>query len=149
MTDPVEVKIKKLNPEATMPEYAHPGDAAFDVFAAKDTKVPARDRAIVSTGIAMEIPTGYVALVWDKGGPPAKFGLTTMAGVLDSGYRGEILIVMYNTTDQDFTFKKGDKVAQILIQRVAQGIIVETNQLSETSRAEGRFGSTGTRKPSS
>ena len=146
MTNSVEVKIKKLDPAAIVPEYAHSGDAAFDVFALKDTQIAARDRAIISTGFAMEFPVGYVGLVWDKGGPPAKFGLTTMAGVIDSGYRGEILIVMYNTANTRYTFKRGDKVAQILIQPVVRGKIVQADQLSATSRAAGRFGSTGTRK---
>jgi dUTP pyrophosphatase len=149
MTDPVEVKIKKLDPLATMPEYAHPGDAAFDVFALKDTIVPARGRAVISTGFAMEFPAGYVALVWDKSGPPAKFGLTTMAGVVDSSYRGEIKIIMYNTEDQDYTFKAGEKVAQVLIQPVERVTITEVSELSDTARGAGGFGSTGTRKSSS
>ena len=149
MPDPVEVKIKKLDPLAAMPEYATPGDAAFDVFALKDKIVPARGRAIISTGFAMEFPAGYVALVWDKSGPPAKFGLTTMAGVVDSSYRGEIKIIMYNTEDQDYTFKAGEKVAQVLIQPVERVTITEVFELSDTARGAGGFGSTGTRKSSS
>lgn len=146
MKNTVNIKIKKLYPEATMPEYAHPGDAAFDVFALKDTIVPQRGRAIISTGIAMEFPAGYVALVWDKSGPPAKFGLTTMAGVIDSSYRGEVKIIMYNTEAQDYTFHAGDKVAQILIQSVERATITEVSQLSDTARGTGGFGSTGINK---
>ena len=146
MTDSIEVKIKKLDPEATMPEYAHPGDAAFDVFALKDKIVPARGRAIISTGFAMEFPAGYVALVWDKSGLATKFGLTTLAGVMDSSYRGEIKIIVYNTDDQDYTFRAGEKMAQVLIQPVERATITEVSELSDTTRGASGFGSTGTRK---
>lgn len=139
----MEIKVKKLKPEAKLPTYAHPGDAGMDLYAAEETTIPAHGRATVSTGVAFAIPGGYVGLVWDKSGLAAKGGITTMAGVLDAGYRGELLVVVHNTTAEDYTFEAGQKVAQMLIQPIIQAQITEATELDDTSRGEGRFGSTG------
>jgi dUTP pyrophosphatase len=98
---------------------------------------------MVPTGIAIAIPEGYVGLVWDKSSVPLKWGVTKMSGVLDAGYRGEILLVMHNTSDEDVAFEAGQKVAQLLIQPVVRGDIVEAAELDETSRGANGFGSTG------
>lgn len=139
----MKIKIKKLDQDAKIPEYAHPGDAGFDLFSVKNLIIPAGGREKVATGLIMEIPDGYVGLIWDKSGLSANHGLKTIAGVVDSGYRGEVLVAIWNTSDKDYEFKKGDKVAQMLIQPVIFPEIEEIDNLSETSRGDGGFGSTG------
>ena len=91
----------------------------------------------------MELPEGFVGLVWDKSGLAIKNGIKTMAGVIDSGYRGEIGIVLANLSDQDFKIEKGQKIAQMLIQKVEWAEIEEVKELSKTKRGDGGFGSTG------
>ena len=137
------VRIKKLNEEAKLPEYAHQGDAGMDVFGLEEVVLQPGERAIVPTGVAMAVPEGHVALVWDKSGRAVKEGLTTMAGVIDSGYRGEVGIVMLNTSQEAVTIEKHQKVAQILIQPVVSPQLQEVEDLDDTSRGEGGFGSTG------
>lgn len=139
----MKIRIKKIHPDAKTPRYAHDGDAGMDVFACEKTRVPAGGRAMVPTGIAMEIPKGYVGLVWDKSGLAMKKGLKTIGGVIDAGYRGEILIGIANMTRDDYVFEKGDKVAQILIQKVEAPELEEAEELSDTARGAGGFGSTG------
>ncbi|MFH1452015.1 MAG: dUTP diphosphatase [archaeon] len=138
-----KIKVKKLNPEAIIPSYGHPGDAGLDIYSAEDFVLTHEMRHAVSTGISMELPEGYVALVWDKSGLAAKKGITVLGGVIDAHYRGEYKIILYNTEIDDFIIRKGDKIAQVLIQPIETAIIEEVNELSETSRGEGRFGSTG------
>ncbi|OHA58962.1 MAG: deoxyuridine 5'-triphosphate nucleotidohydrolase [Candidatus Vogelbacteria bacterium RIFOXYD1_FULL_44_32] len=138
-----KLKIKKLNPEAKLPSYAHTGDAGLDLFAVEKVVVPAGERATISTGLAFEIPEGYVGLVWDKSGLAFKRGLTSVSGVLDSGYRGELFLCILNTSREDYIFAKGDKVAQLLIQPILHTDIEQVEELSDSSRGEGRFGSTG------
>lgn len=137
------VRIKKLNPEAIVPAYAHEGDAGMDVFSVSEVVLAPGERAIIPTGIAMAVPQGYVALVWDKSGRAVKEGLTTMAGVIDAGYRGEVGIVMLNTSSESVIIPKHEKVAQILIQPVVSPQLEEVDDLDDTSRGEGGFGSTG------
>ncbi|HIH12989.1 TPA: dUTP diphosphatase [Candidatus Woesearchaeota archaeon] len=136
------IKIKKLSPSAILPCYAHPHDAGMDLFTCERLTLLPGERKLVLTGIAMAIPSGYVGLIWDKSGMAAK-GLKTMGGVIDSGYRGEIKIVVHNLSDQSFTFEAGTKVAQMLIQPVEQKKLLEVEELEDTSRGEGGFGSTG------
>ncbi len=137
------LKIKKLNKDAKLPEYAHNDDAGMDVFAVGGVNTPRGARVKVPTGIALEIPEGYVGLVWDKSGIAINYGLKTLGGVIDSGYRGEIVIGVVNLSDEDYEIKAGDKVAQILIQKVEQPQIQEVTELSDSHRGENGFGSTG------
>jgi dUTP pyrophosphatase len=139
----VKIKIKRLREDAILPRYAHFGDAGMDVFSCENLIIPAKERRIVSTGIAAEFPSGYVALVWDKSGLASNFGLKTLGGVIDSSYRGEYKIIILNTSSEDYEVKKGEKIAQILIQPVESCEIEEVTELEESSRGEGRFGSTG------
>jgi len=142
----VKIKIKKLKPDATVPSYAHDGDAGMDIYSCEDVLIKAGQRTIISTGIALEFPKGYVALVWDKSGLAAKNGIKTMAGVGDSIYRGEYKIVLLNTSKQDYQVKKGDKICQILIQPIEQADIEEVSELGDSKRGDGGFGSTGLKK---
>ncbi len=143
MVEKINIKIKKLNPYAIVPSYAHPGDAGLDVFSNEDCIIKAGDRYLVSTGFSMELPEGYVAFIKDKSGIASKFGITHLAGVIEYTYRGEYKIALLNTSKEDYIIKKGDKIAQLVILPVATAEIQETDELSETSRGAGGFGSTG------
>lgn len=137
------LKIKKLHESATLPSYAHPGDAGLDLFALDDFLLEPGERGAIPTGAAMEIPPGHVGLIWDKGGVAINSGIKTLAGVIDSGYRGEVLVCLINLSKEKFTFKKGEKVAQMIIQKKEKMTVREVKKLSDASRGEGRFGSTG------
>lgn len=139
----MQLKIKKLHPTAKLPTYAHPGDAGMDLYASVETVVPARGRVLVPTGLAMAIPNGYVGLLWDKSGISYKAGLKVIGGVADAGYRGEIFVGLLNTTDSEYTFAVGDKVAQMLVQPVVRPTLEEVAELGDTARGDGAFGSTG------
>lgn len=140
----MKLQVKKLDPQAKLPAYEHPGDAGLDLYALEDFVVPARARkAGIRTGVAVAIPEGYVGLFWDKSGLAAKHGLKVMAGVIDSGYRGELLLTLLNTSEIDYQFKAGEKVMQMLIQAVGRAEIEEVAELDDTSRGAGGFGSTG------
>ena len=139
----MKIKFQKILEKAIIPHYAHPGDAGMDVFSAEETIIKAGERKSVRTGIKMGLPEGFAGLVWDKSGLALKNGIKTMAGVIDSGYRGEIGIVLINLGQSDFKIEKGQKIAQMLVQKVERMEIKETKELSETKRGEGCFGSTG------
>ncbi|MDD5191646.1 MAG: dUTP diphosphatase [Candidatus Nanoarchaeia archaeon] len=143
MINKISVKVKKLHPDAIIPYYAHDGDAGLDIFSNEDCIIKAGERKLISTGISMELPDGYVALVWDKSGLAGNNGLHCLAGVGDAGYRGEYKIVVFNTSKDDYYVKKGQKVSQILIQPIMAAEIEEVKELSETKRGDGGFGSTG------
>ena len=139
----MQLKIKKLHPEAKLPTYAHDNDAGMDLFASESCTLKPGERVQVKTGIALAIPDGYVGLVWDKSGLSHKYGLKTLGGVVDAGYRGELMVGLVNVGSDTHIFNVGDKVAQMLIQKVEQPTLVEVDVLDETARGEGAFGSTG------
>ena len=137
------LKVKKLHADAKIPEYAHPGDAGMDIYCDQNFTLVPSEKIIISTGISMEIPEGHVGLIWDKSGMAAKHTLHVLAGVIDSGYRGEIKIVMINLGKEEYKIEKHDKIAQMLIQPVQGCEIKEIFETSESSRGEDGFGSTG------
>lgn len=139
----MNIRIKKLTVDARVPEYAHRGDAGLDLFARETVVVKKGERARVPTGVAIAVPAGYAGLIWDKSGLAQKHGLKTLGGVLDSGYRGEVVVGLVNTSGEDYTIEKGHKTAQLLIQKVEQAQIEIVDDLDDTSRGEGGFGSTG------
>ena len=139
----MELRIKKLHPDAKIPTYAHAGDAGFDLYAIETVTIPAGNRALVGTGIAMEIPDGYAGLAWDKSGLSNNHGLKTLGGVMDAGYRGEIKVGVVNLGERDYTIEAGHKIAQVVIQKVERAEIKEVAELSDTVRGHGGFGSTG------
>src|SRR3989338_5297134 len=143
MVEKIKLKIKRLHPEAKLPSYAHPGDTGLDLFSIENKCIEPGERAIVKTGISMEYPEGYCTLIWDKSGLAAKQGITILGGVFEPTYKGEYLIVMFNTSDCAYDVKKGDKIAQLLVQLIIQGEIEEVDDLSESSRGENGLGSTG------
>jgi dUTP pyrophosphatase len=139
----MKIKVKKLNPEAKIPNYSHPGDAGMDFCTIEEVTIEPGCAGTLPTGISMEIPDGYVGLVWEKSGLAFKHGIQLLGGVIDAGYRGEIRMRAYNISDVSYTFKKGDRTSQMLIQKVESPEFVEVENLDETSRGEGREGSTG------
>jgi dUTP pyrophosphatase len=136
-----KLKIKRITETAKIPVRGHSTDAGLDVFADEEKDLTPGERAFIKTGIKMAIPEGYVGLVWDKGGL-AKAGIKTIAGVVDTDYRGEVLIGLYNFGQETYAIKTGEKIAQILIQKVEFPEIIE-DELDETNRGDGKFGSTG------
>ena len=139
----LEIKIKKINSDAILPKYAHRGDAGMDLFSAEELILKPKHRIAVKTGISIELPKDYVGLVWDKSGVVLKSGIKTIAGVMDSGYRGEYKIVLVNLSSNNFEIKKGQKIAQLLIQKIETPKIEIAEELSKTKRGEGGFGSSG------
>lgn len=138
----MELKVKKIHPEAKLPVYGHPGDAGFDLFSCVDLALGPGEVKAVPTGVKMAIPRGFVGLIWDKSGISLK-GVHKLAGVVDAGYRGEVQVVMINLGREAYAIKAGMKIAQMLIQPVQDVGIRETDDLDDTSRGEGGFGSTG------
>ena len=138
----MELKIKRIHADAKLPSYGHAGDAGLDLFAAENyIFMPGAVRA-VQTGIKVAIPRGYVGLIWDKSGISLR-GVHKLAGVVDAGYRGEVQVVMINLGTMPFEIKAGMKIAQMLVQPVNEVQVVEVDELDDTSRGEGGFGSTG------
>lgn len=138
----MQIKVKKLDPRAILPKYALPNDAGMDLFVLQETTIKPGERIAIPTGIAIEMPSGYVSLIWDKSGLALKHGLTTLGGVIEYTYRGEYRIIMYNCGSESFTFKKGDKIAQLLIQPIVSAEIIEVEELSHSDRGTAGFGST-------
>lgn len=139
----MELRIKKVHPDAKIPTYAHLGDAGFDLYAIETVTIPVSGRVLIGTGIAIEIPLGYVGLIWDKSGLAMNHGLKNLGGVIDAGYRGEIKAGVVNLSDEDYTITAGHKIAQMLIQKVERAEIKEVAELSDSTRGLGGFGSTG------
>jgi dUTP pyrophosphatase len=139
----IPVKVKLLRPDARAPSYGRPGDAGLDIYACEDTILPPNMQTMVPTGVALAIPEGTVGLVWDRSGMAAKSGIKTMAGVLDSTYRGELKIVLINLRSTPYEVKKGDRIAQLLVQPIHTADIEVVQDLDETHRGEGGFGSSG------
>ena len=136
--------IKKLDPEAKLPERAHAHDAGLDLFTLDGYILERHETKVLRTGIAMAIPEGCVGLIWDKSGLAAKDGLTCLGGVIDAGYRGEIMVTLANLGTEAYTITKHQKIAQILIQKVELLVVEEVADLDDTERGENGFGSTGT-----
>ena len=139
----MKIKIKKLHEDAKLPTHGHPGDASIDFYSLEDVVFLPGKQGRVHTGVAIEIPEGYVGLIWDKSSVSFNLGLKIMGGGIDSGYRGEIIMSLFNTGDKKIILEKNHKVAQMLIQKFEHCDILEVDELSQTVRGEGREGSTG------
>lgn len=139
------LRFRKVHPDAVLPSYAHPSDAGMDVRSVEDLTISPGKRALVHTGLVMLLPPLYEAQVRPRSGLALKSGVTVLntPGTIDSGYRGEVGVILANFGDADFQVKKGDKIAQIVIAPVTQPEIVETTEVDETDRGAGGFGSTG------
>ena len=139
------LRFRKVHPDAVLPSYAHPSDAGMDVRSVEDLVIAPGRRALVRTGLVMLLPPLYEAQVRPRSGLALKSGVTVLntPGTIDSGYRGEVGVILVNFGEVDFQVKKGDKIAQIVIAPVTQPTIVETDEVDETDRGSGGFGSTG------
>jgi dUTP pyrophosphatase len=131
--------------EGFLPSYAQPGDAGADLRSRISTLVPAHGRVLVPTGVSIALPDGYVGLVHPRSGLAHKHGITVLnaPGTVDAGYRGEIAVNLYNSTDEDFSIEVGDRIAQLVIQRVERAHFIEVDRLPESDRGDGGHGSTG------
>lgn len=127
------------------PRFAHPGDAGADLAAAEAMTIASGDRALVSAGFSLAIPDGYAGLVLPRSGLAIRSGVTVLnaPGLIDAGYRGEVKVALINHSDVDFEVAIGDRIAQLVIVAVSQPEYVEVDTLTDTSRGEGGFGSTG------
>ena len=137
------VEVVRLNEDATLPTRANSGDAGWDLYASEDITVSANARSLIGTSISLAIPIKYVGLIWPRSGLAVKNGVDVFAGVIDSSYRGEVKVCLYNSSDTPLNITKGDRIAQILIQEVPFFRLEEVIELNETSRGEGGFGSSG------
>jgi dUTP pyrophosphatase len=141
-----EILIERLDKDLPLPKYAKPGDAGFDIYASVDAVIKAGMRALIPTGLSLALPPGYVALVHPRSGLAIKHGISMVnaPGTVDAGFRGELQIILINTDlRNDFEIHRGDRIAQIVIQEVAQAKFVEVERLPGSTRGDGGFGSTG------
>ena len=147
MSEPtISIAIKMLDSDLPVPSYAHPSDAGADLHAREGLMLEPGERALVRTGIALAIPHGYVGLVHPRSGLATKHGITVVnaPGTVDAGYRGEIMVTLLNTDKREaFTINRGDRIAQLVIQKVEQAAFTQVDSLEETARGAGGFGSTG------
>lgn len=143
----LNVEIKKLSADALLPQYQTEGAAGMDISACieEDIVLNPMERKLISTGFAIAVPDGYAAYLYARSGLASKKGITlpNCVGVIDSDYRGEVKVALVNLSDEPFVIKNGDRIAQMVISPVIQAILVEKEELSETKRAGGGFGSTG------
>lgn len=137
--------FKRVHPDAVLPAYAHPSDAGMDLRSVADLEIPRGGRALVPTGLVALLPPGYEAQVRPRSGLALKHGVTVLntPGTIDSGYRGEIGIILANFGEAAFAVRKGDRIAQFVIAPVTQPKVVEADVLDATDRGAGGFGSTG------
>ncbi|MDF5757944.1 dUTP diphosphatase [Spongiactinospora sp. TRM90649] len=142
----VQVLIKRLDDGLPAPSYAHPGDAGADLYSVRDIELLPGERTIVGTGVAIALPDGYAAFVHPRSGLAARHGVTMVngPGTIDAGYRGEIQVNLINTDSKEpVRLRRGDRIAQLVIQRVERAAFHEVVRLPESARGTGGFGSTG------
>ena len=142
----LDVALVRLDPDLPMPAYARPGDAGADLYTAEDLTLQPGERALAPTGIGVALPEGYVALVHPRSGLALRHGLSVVntPGTVDAGYRGEIKVLLINhDLNESVTLRRGDRIAQLVIQRVEQARFVVVDQLPESVRGAGGYGSTG------
>ena len=146
MREPVDVLILRLDPDLPLPSYARPGDAGADLYSAVDVTLGPGDRSLVPTGVAIALPDGFAAFVHPRSGLAVKhgIGMVNSPGTIDAGYRGEIKVNLINhDLYAPVTVRRGDRVAQLVVQRIARATFVELHRLPGSHRGEGGFGSTG------
>ncbi|MBU4485870.1 MAG: dUTP diphosphatase [Candidatus Delongbacteria bacterium] len=140
-----KIKVKRISKDAKLPYYAHPGDAGMDVFAAEEKIIHSGESALIKTGIKIELPKNTEAQIRPRSGLALKEGITVLntPGTIDEGYRGEVGVILINHSKKEFLVTVGMKIAQMVIAPVFRAELIEVNELSDTSRSEGGFGSTG------
>ena len=138
-----KINVKLINDDAQLPTRANEFDAGWDLYSVDNCAIDPNSRQLVNVGIALEIPERYVGLIWPRSGLAVKSGVDVFAGVIDSGYRGEVKVCLYNSSTETIHISPGDRVAQILFQAIGQFDLVEATQLTDTPRDAGGFGSSG------
>lgn len=138
----VSIRFARTHPEARAPAYARAGDAGLDLCSIETVTLEPGARYLFRTGIAVELPTGYVGLVWDRSGLGAR-GITSFGGVVDQTYRGEIKVTLFNSGTDAHTVRSGDRIAQMLIQPIVEASVTEATELTATERGTDGFGSSG------
>ena len=139
----MKIGFKKLHPEAKLPTYGHPTDAGMDLYTLEEITIQPREKVIIPTGLAIDLPVGYVALFWDKSSIASQKGLKSLGGVIDSGYTGEMKIILINLSEGEIILEKGSKFIQLLIQKVEHCEIEFVDELDSNTRGDNGFGSTG------
>jgi dUTP pyrophosphatase len=142
----VPILVRRTDPELPLPSYSHPGDAGADLVTAVDVEIVPGERAVVPTGIAIALPEGYAAFVHPRSGLAARYGVSIVntPGTVDAGYRGEILVILVNhDLREPVRFARGDRIAQLVVQRVEHAVFTEVGELPESARGSGGHGSTG------
>ena len=137
------IQFKKLSPDATIPTRANPTDAGLDLYASGDFSIEPGRRFLAKTGLAVAVPEGHYGRVADRSGNAWKLGVHCLAGVVDEAYRGELGVVLLNTSEARVAFRKGERIAQFIVEKCAYPAPVEVAELDETRRGAGGFGSTG------
>lgn len=147
MTNDIElayiVKVQILDYNAKVPSKAHYNDAGFDLHSSISTIIPSKQRKTVCTGIALQMPENFTGLIWPRSGLSVKQGIDVLAGVVDSGYRGEIMVCLYNTSDENVVINTGDRIAQIIFQEVPRVLMEVHESLGSSQRGDNGFGSSG------
>ena len=139
----MNVGYKFLTETAKAPHKANSNDAGFDLYADEDAWVFAKQRTVIKTGISLEMPDNLAGLIWPRSGLSVKQGIDVLAGVVDAGYRGEIMVCLYNTSDDDVEIKRGDRIAQMIFQEVPVISLQLREELGSSQRGSNGFGSTG------
>jgi len=139
----MKILIKKIYDNVKLPSYAHSGDVGMDLFSRENYELKPGERKIFDLGFQMEFPVGYAGIIKDKGSLPKNAGIHTMGGVFDAGYRGEYNVNLINLGQENYQINKGDKIAQLVIYPIEIADLKEVENLSETCRGAGCFGSTG------
>jgi dUTP pyrophosphatase len=142
----LRVLLRRIDPDLPLPSYSHPGDAGADLLTTVDVHLEPGARAVVPTGVAIALPVGHAAFVHPRSGLAARLGLALVnaPGTVDAGYRGEIKVIVVNLDPvEPITLQRGDRIAQLVVQRVERAQFVEVDELPESVRADGGFGSTG------
>ncbi len=146
LIDNIKLPIKRLDPSVELPSYAYPGDAGLDIRSSEDADLAPLERKLIHTGLAIALPDGYAGFMQPRSGLAIKEGLTIVntPGLIDAHYRGELMIIALNTDKENtIRIKRGDRIAQLVIQRVPTVELIEVEELDKTERGEGGFGSSG------
>jgi dUTP pyrophosphatase len=141
----LKIEIKKLNDKAIIPNYQTEESAGFDLHSIDDYNINSGERVLIKTGLSMALPKGYELQIRPRSGLALKYGITVLntPGTIDSDYRGEIMILLFNTSKDNFKIASGDRIAQGVLKQVTQAVLIEVEELDRTNRGNGGFGSTG------
>lgn len=142
-TESGRLLVKKLSDKACLPKRQTSGAAGYDLYSAQELIIPSRQHKLVGTDLMIQVPDGTYGRIAPRSGLCLKYGIDVGAGVIDSDYRGTVGVILFNHSDQDFSIKIGDRIAQLILERISTPEVMEVDSLENSSRGEGGFGSTG------